>query len=216
MVCYFTPVFGAIIADSYLGKYWTILSISCIYAAGNIIISGASIGGTVWISFIGLALIAIGTGGIKPCVSAFGGDQFKPGQERQLQQFFSLFYIAINSGSLISTFLTPVLRQNVSCLGRSDCYPLAFGVPAILMVVALILFILGKFITGYTINPPEKNNIVFRVFSCIGVSFFLFRIYNFLSFQISFYSEHFIDDFFHHQIQRKKNIGSIMLMINMM
>ncbi|KAH9501884.1 solute carrier family 15 member 2 isoform X2 [Dermatophagoides farinae] len=189
MVCYFTPVFGAIIADSYLGKYWTILSISCIYAAGNIIISGASIGGTVWISFIGLALIAIGTGGIKPCVSAFGGDQFKPGQERQLQQFFSLFYIAINSGSLISTFLTPVLRQNVSCLGRSDCYPLAFGVPAILMVVALILFILGKFITGYTINPPEKNNIVFRVFSCIGRAFYR----RFFSSSNSTKKEHWID-----------------------
>lgn len=62
-------------------------------------------------SLIGLALIAIGTGGIKPCVSAFGGDQFKlPEQERQLQTFFSIFYFAINSGALISTFVTPILR----------------------------------------------------------------------------------------------------------
>ena len=62
-------------------------------------------------SLLGLALIAIGTGGIKPCVSAFGGDQFKlPEQERQLQTFFSVFYFAINAGSLISTALTPVLR----------------------------------------------------------------------------------------------------------
>nr|XP_027203330.1 solute carrier family 15 member 2-like isoform X2 [Dermatophagoides pteronyssinus]XP_027203331.1 solute carrier family 15 member 2-like isoform X2 [Dermatophagoides pteronyssinus] len=168
MACYFTPVFGAILADSYLGKYWTILSISCLYAAGNIFIAGASITGTIWSSFIGLTLIAIGTGGIKPCVSAFGGDQFQPGQEQQLRKFFSLFYIAINSGSLVSTFLTPILRQDVSCFGRSDCYPLAFGVPAILMVVALLLFIMGKFVSGYTINPPEKDNVVFRVFSCIG------------------------------------------------
>jgi len=35
---------------------------------------------------IGLALIALGTGGIKPCVSAFGGDQFEiPRQQKQLQ-----------------------------------------------------------------------------------------------------------------------------------
>ena len=62
-------------------------------------------------SLLGLALIAIGTGGIKPCVSAFGGDQFKlPEQERQLQTFFSVFYFAINAGSLISTALTPILR----------------------------------------------------------------------------------------------------------
>ena len=62
-------------------------------------------------SLLGLALIAVGTGGIKPCVSAFGGDQFKlPEQERQLQTFFSVFYFAINAGSLISTALTPILR----------------------------------------------------------------------------------------------------------
>ena len=63
-------------------------------------------------SLLGLALIAIGTGGIKPCVSSFGGDQFKlPEQARQLQTFFSVFYFSINAGSLISTVLTPVLRE---------------------------------------------------------------------------------------------------------
>lgn len=46
MACYFTPVLGAILADSFIGKFWTILSISCIYAAGNIILSFASISGT--------------------------------------------------------------------------------------------------------------------------------------------------------------------------
>ena len=65
----------------------------------------------LYLYYLGLALIAIGTGGIKPCVSAFGGDQFQlPEQERQLQTFFSVFYFAINSGSLISTFMTPILR----------------------------------------------------------------------------------------------------------
>ena len=62
-------------------------------------------------SLIGLFLIAVGTGGIKPCVSAFGGDQFKlPEQQRQLQTFFSIFYFSINAGSLISTFITPIFR----------------------------------------------------------------------------------------------------------
>lgn len=90
------------------------------------------------LSIVGLLLIAVGTGGIKPCVSAFGGDQFKlPQQEKQLQQFFSLFYFAINSGSLISTFLTPVLREDVECLDQDTCYPLAFGVPAVLMILSV-------------------------------------------------------------------------------
>lgn len=89
-------------------------------------------------SLIGLVVIALGTGGIKPCVSAFGGDQFaRPQQNKQLEQFFSIFYFAINAGSLISTFLTPILREDVECFGQSTCFPLAFGVPAILMVVAV-------------------------------------------------------------------------------
>ena len=83
-------------------------------------------------------LIGLGTGGIKPCVSAFGGDQFVvPEQEKQLQKYFSIFYLSVNGGSLLSTFLTPILREDVNCFGRDDCYSLAFGVPAILMVVSL-------------------------------------------------------------------------------
>ena len=61
---------------------------------------------------IGLVLTGIGHGGIRPCINAFGGDQFKlPEQARQLQTFFSVFYFSINAGSLISTILTPVLRE---------------------------------------------------------------------------------------------------------
>jgi solute carrier family 15 (oligopeptide transporter), member 1 len=87
---------------------------------------------------VGLVLIGLGTGGIKPCVSAFGGDQFViPEQERQLQQFFSIFYFAVNGGSLLSTFITPILREDVKCFNYDSCYSLAFGVPAILMVVSI-------------------------------------------------------------------------------
>jgi solute carrier family 15 oligopeptide transporter 1 len=106
------------------------------------------------IAIVGLLLIAFGTGGIKPCVAAFGGDQFKlPQQERQLQQFFSVFYFSINSGSLISTFVTPILRQDVKCFDQNTCYPLAFGVPAVLMIVALSKYELGKIysFTAHTI-----------------------------------------------------------------
>ena len=136
-------------------------------------------------TFVGLTFIALGTGGIKPCVSAFGGDQFQPEQQKELKQFFSLFYISINGGSLISTFITPILRQDVACMGRPDCYPLAFGVPAVLMigmltkinvilllillfnVVALGLFILGRFATNYVMVPPQKDNVVIMVVKCV-------------------------------------------------
>ncbi|CAG0912208.1 unnamed protein product [Notodromas monacha] len=170
LFCYFTPLFGAILADSYWGKFKTITYISILYAIGNIIMAfgAVPIDGLpqIAITIIGLAVIAAGTGGIKPCVSAFGGDQFVlPDQERELQQFFSVFYFSINAGSLISTTLTPILREDVHCFGEQSCYSLAFGVPAVLMVVALVLFVLGK--SMYTIREPEGNMVV-EVSKCIG------------------------------------------------
>ncbi|XP_037282426.2 solute carrier family 15 member 1 isoform X3 [Rhipicephalus microplus] len=166
MACYFSPVLGAMIADSYLGKFRTIFYISIVYAIGNITLAVSAVPALVdhtWIPMIGLAVIAFGTGGIKPCVSAFGGDQFLPGQERQLEQFFSLFYLSINAGSLLSTFITPILRVQ-RCLGQMFCFPLAFGVPAALMVLALVLFMVGKPL--YRIVPPA-GNVVVRVLQCI-------------------------------------------------
>jgi len=168
MLCYFTPVLGAILADTYLGKFWTILSLSIVYALGSILLSIAAIPDTIpqeAFSLVGLFVIALGTGGIKPCVSAFGGDQFvRPQQEKQLEQFFSVFYISINAGSLISTFLTPILRGG-SCFGQETCFSLAFGVPAVLMVVATIIFVSGK--PGYKMKKPE-GNIMLQVVKCMG------------------------------------------------
>ena len=90
------------------------------------------------LTMVGLFLIAVGTGGIKPCVSAFGGDQFVlPQQTRYLALFFSLFYFAINFGSLFSTFLTPIFRKDIACFGQSTCYSLAFFVPCVLMILSL-------------------------------------------------------------------------------
>jgi len=159
-LCYFMPLFGAIIADSWLGKFTTIWIISIIYVLGHLFKTLAAIPPLglppAEFSFIGLALIAIGTGGIKPCVSAFGGDQFKlPEQERQLQTFFSVFYFSINAGSLISTALTPILRQDVQCFGDDTCFSLAFGIPAILMALATVILVIGK--PFYTLKPPQGN-----------------------------------------------------------
>lgn len=86
---------------------------------------------------IGLILIALGNGDIRPCVSAFAGDQFKlPEQAKHMANSFSLF-TSINVGTLLSTTFTPVLRSKVHCFGEDDCYLLAFGIPAILMVTAI-------------------------------------------------------------------------------
>ncbi|XP_037096164.1 solute carrier family 15 member 2 [Syngnathus acus] len=169
-LCYFTPVLGAIIADSWLGKFKTIVYLSIVYVLGHVIKSvGAipTVGSNsmhISLSMIGLILIAFGTGGIKPCVAAFGGDQFHDKHATERMKFFSIFYMAINAGSFLSTIITPILRGDVQCFG-DDCYALAFGVPAVLMMVALVVFVLGGRL--YRRNPPQ-GNILMEVCNCIS------------------------------------------------
>jgi solute carrier family 15 oligopeptide transporter 1 len=88
-----------------------------------------------WFSFyrklvtaLALIVTAIGIGGIKPSVAAFGGDQFVfPEQEALLTVYFSIYYFSINMGATLSTIFTPMLRADVSCMGEDTCYSLAFG-----------------------------------------------------------------------------------------
>ncbi|KAL0963998.1 hypothetical protein UPYG_G00316280 [Umbra pygmaea] len=171
-LCYFTPVLGALIADSWLGKFKTIIYLSVVYVLGHVIKSvGAipSVGDSnihIALSMLGLIFIAFGTGGIKPCVAAFGGDQFDEEHANERTKFFSIFYMSINAGSVLSTIITPILRGDVQCFG-GDCYALAFGVPAILMVIALVVFISGSGL--YKKSPPE-GNVLADVCKCIGLA----------------------------------------------
>uniref|UniRef100_A0A671XK18 Solute carrier family 15 member 1 n=1 Tax=Sparus aurata TaxID=8175 RepID=A0A671XK18_SPAAU len=180
-LCYLTPILGAIIADSWLGKFKTIIYLSIVYAIGQVTMAVSAIhditdkdrDGTpdnmtfhVAMSMVGLFLIALGTGGIKPCVSAFGGDQFSEHQVRQRRTFFSVFYLCINGGSLLSTIITPILRaQECGIYTQEKCYSLAFGVPAALMVVALVVFIVGS---GMYYKAEPQGNIMLDVCKCIG------------------------------------------------
>uniref|UniRef100_A0A8D0JQ68 Solute carrier family 15 member 2 n=1 Tax=Sus scrofa TaxID=9823 RepID=A0A8D0JQ68_PIG len=168
-LCYFTPILGAAIADSWLGKFKTIIYLSLVYVLGHVIkslgalpILGGHMIHTI-LSMVGLSLIALGTGGIKPCVAAFGGDQFEEKHAEERTRYFSVFYLSINAGSLISTFVTPMLRGDVQCFGK-DCYALAFGVPGMLMIIALVVFSMGSKIYK---KPPPEGNIVTQVVRCI-------------------------------------------------
>ncbi|XP_071331032.1 solute carrier family 15 member 1 isoform X2 [Trachinotus anak] len=180
-LCYLTPILGAIVADSWLGKFRTIIYLSIVYALGQVAMAVSAIhditdsdrDGTpnnmtfhVVLSMVGLFLIALGTGGIKPCVAAFGGDQFNEHQEKQRRTFFSVFYLCINGGSLLSTIITPILRaQECGIYSPQKCYSLAFGVPAALMVVALVVFIVGS---GMYYKAEPEGNIMLDVCKCIG------------------------------------------------
>jgi POT family proton-dependent oligopeptide transporter len=133
---YFLPILGAIISDGFLGKYRTILLLSVVYCLGHL---SLAMNDTRLGLFLGLLLIAFGSGGIKPCVSAHVGDQFGAGNQHLLSRAFGWFYLSINLGSSVSTYVCPILLND-----KSFGPHYAFGLPGLLMLLATIVFWMGR------------------------------------------------------------------------
>lgn len=171
---YFFPMMGAIISDVFWGKFKTIMVFSTVYATGCVAL--ALFGGTENMLIASLFLVAVGTGGIKPCVSTNVGDQFSAKNAHLIERAFSWFYLAINLGSSISIFYCPVLLKDPNWGPKW-----AFGLPAILMVAATIVFFLGR--NKYTHVPPAGKKWLDEVTSKQGreVIFRLLGIYVFVA-----------------------------------
>lgn len=155
---YFLPVFGALLADVFWGKYRTIFWLSLVYCAGCAVLA---LDHTRFGLTLGLTLIAMGSGGIKPCVSANVGDQFGAANQHLLSKAFGWFYFAINAGSMISIPLTPVLLQNYGPT-------VAFGVPGVLMGVATIIFWAGR--RKFVHIPPSGRSFFRENFNRAGLT----------------------------------------------
>lgn len=140
---YFFPIIGAVIADAIWGKFRTILVFSLVYSLGCAVLA-LGVSSTTTIA-IGLGLVALGTGGIKPCVSTNVGDQFTSRNQHLIERAFSYFYFSINAGSSISIYFCPVLLHN----GHPK---LAFGMPAVMMLLATLVFWLGR--KRFVVVPP--------------------------------------------------------------
>ena len=138
MAVYFTPLLGGFISDRYFGKYRTIVALSLVYCAGHAALAFMGIRGEAAFWLVGgLALISLGSGGIKPCVSAHVGDQFGKSNSHLLTTVFNWFYFSINFGAFASTLLTPWLLE---WYGPH----LAFGIPGVLMALATLIFWAGR------------------------------------------------------------------------
>ena len=134
MANYFFPIVGAIISDVLWGKYKTIIILSIVYVLGHLALAiDESRTGLA----IVLTLIAIGSGGIKPCVSAHVGDQFEEWNKSLLEKMFGYFYFSINLGAAISTLLIPIMLEKFGP-------HVAFGLPGLLMLLATIVFWMGR------------------------------------------------------------------------
>ncbi|VVC33647.1 Proton-dependent oligopeptide transporter family,Major facilitator superfamily domain [Cinara cedri] len=171
LMSYLMPLCGAIFADSYWGKYKTLIRLSVVYAIGNVILTGSTMADNFsfdtqrYITIAALLIISIGNGGIKPCTYTFGGDQFQlPEQKDQLATFFNRFLIAVYLGILLAKFFIPELRASIHCFGRDSCFPLAFGVSTLCLLLGIGGFFMGRNL--YIKRKPE-NHVIFRTFGCI-------------------------------------------------
>ena len=139
---YFFPILGALLSDILWGKYRTIIVLSIVYCAGHLALA---LDETRLGLSLGLTLIALGSGGIKPCVTAHVGDQFTKSNSHLLTKVYNMFYLSVNVGSFFSILLTPYLLKEYGP-------HVAFGLPGLLMIVATVVFWIGR--NKYTTVPP--------------------------------------------------------------
>ena len=144
---YFFPLLGGWLSDRFFGKYNTILWFSLIYSIGQGCLSAFSDNRTGF--YVGMGLIALGSGGIKPLVASFMGDQFDSKTKHLAKLAFDAFYWIINFGSLGASLSMPVLLR---VFGPR----VAFAVPGVLMLSATIVFWLGR--RRYVLVPPAPPN----------------------------------------------------------
>ncbi|XVF08248.1 hypothetical protein REPUB_Repub06bG0210300 [Reevesia pubescens] len=155
---YITPIIGAFLADAYFGRYWTIAGLSIVSIFGMILVTlSASMTGlkpscngdtcqpTVVQSavvFVALYMIALGNGGMKPCISSFGADQFDETDENERKKkssFFNWQFLSMNIGILMASSVLVWVQTNVD-------WGWGFGIPAATMVIASVLFFSGSHI----------------------------------------------------------------------
>ncbi len=155
---YFFPLLGSFLADVLIGRYRTILYLSIVYCLGHLALA---VNQERMGLLIGMALICIGVGGIKPCVSSNVGDQFGKTNAHLMTKVFAWFYFSINIGSAVSTLLTPLLLEGAEFTWPGQKEPFltlppsaawAFGIPGILMGIATVIFWMGRY--KYVHVPP--------------------------------------------------------------
>jgi POT family proton-dependent oligopeptide transporter len=185
--CYLLPLLGGYIADNFFGKYWTIVGFSLPYVVGQLllVIDSQQVLGIEprYFLFVSLALLAMGSGVIKPNISTLMGltyDQYRPGQNQLRSDAFSFFYMAINIGAFASSSTMPWLRTHYG-------YHFAFAFPVGLMVLALLLFALGKpyyahEVISRTEKTPEERRqqwaVVRRLFGLFFVITFFWMVFD--------------------------------------
>lgn len=170
------PLLGAFIADSFLGRYRTIVIASGLYilALGMLTLSAVLPPDTsdcqnaidiapcspprsqIILFFFSLYLVAFAQGGHKPCVQAFGADQFDPQDPQECKaksSFFNWWYFSLCAGTMTTLLILNYIQDNLN-------WGLGFGIPCIVMALALVIFLLGTRTYRFSIKSDEKSSFI--------------------------------------------------------
>ncbi|KAJ4846979.1 hypothetical protein Tsubulata_719977 [Turnera subulata] len=159
-ISFLLPLLGAFVADSFLGRYRTVIFASLIYILGLSLLTLSALLTSLDVSaqwlvslfFFSLYLVAIGQGGHKPCVQTFGADQFDgqhPKESIAKSSFFNWWNFCLSVGAVSSQLILVYIQDNVN-------WALGFGIPGMLMVAALFVFLLGRRTYRYSNRRNEK------------------------------------------------------------
>ncbi|KAF3510313.1 hypothetical protein F2Q69_00005662 [Brassica cretica] len=122
----FGTFLAAFLCDTYFGRYKTlsVAVIACFLIA---------------FLLMGLALLVVGAGGIRPCNLAFGADQFNPKSEsgkKGINSFFNWYFFTFTFAQIISLTLVVYIQSNVS-------WTIGLSIPVGLMFLACVIFFAG-------------------------------------------------------------------------
>ncbi|OMO97322.1 Proton-dependent oligopeptide transporter family [Corchorus olitorius] len=165
-----TSIAGALVSDTFLGRYLTLLfgSISSLLGMATITLTAAvpelrppkcqdldnCIGPKLWqmgVLIAGLALLAIGAGGIRPCNIAFGADQFDTTTKKgraQLESFFNWWYFTFTLALVIALTGVVYVQTNVS-------WAIGFAIPTACLFFSITIFVIGRH--SYIMSKPQGS-----------------------------------------------------------
>ncbi|KAK4413373.1 protein NRT1/ PTR FAMILY 5.10 [Sesamum alatum] len=158
------PLLGGFLADTLLGRYRMVIVASIVYILG---LGCLSLSALIYSSdssdspsqlqiilfFFSLYIVALAQGGHKPCVQAFGADQFDeqdPEECKAKSSFFNWWYFSFCAGVLVALCVLNYIQDNLS-------WVLGFGIPCIVMCIALIVFSLGTYTYRFRLHSDERS-----------------------------------------------------------
>ncbi|KAJ9086739.1 hypothetical protein DSO57_1000998 [Entomophthora muscae] len=164
LVCMF-PVVGAVISDSYLGKFNSVAIFSLLSVLGNSLFAILSIDGLVgefgeyplWAFLVPAVLLTLGSGSAKPCVGSHGGDQFD--DKDGIDRFFSLLVVTTYIGILMAVMIVPLIKDNLG-------YTLAYAIPTFTMLIALVVFVSAK--RFFKTIPPQRDLFPWKIIKLVA------------------------------------------------